>query len=1036
ANDEEWRAKRPSCDGIRASTGTDVWDGIFRASFAHSRSHANAAHEVPSYIVVTSPHSRGHANAEHGVSITIGVPVLAPMRMGALLELWHDSRIRATTRMRRMAYEAIFRMHLVMHGVIPDSIKADSALERKAYAIANVFMSIYLRDVVQAVQSVMAPVIARFKSDPDERLSRRGHSCEEALQSWASLTYPLEMTTAAFRPLLLILTIEDDDPPSALPGPADNVVSTERFVKVLWSMCRPSNPDPIRSPLFRSGYAPRALQCAVKFIIRLASSLSATEHESLILRALLRACSHYRVAFVPWAQRRDGRGRPSHRAQVNEWKMLGRTPAVNDIIPVTGRQVRDPHPDDRMPSATQFTKAHTVSHFNAAWSVQDISLGRLGPYLSRTVPPSDWKPMTNVTERDGIVHRTYKWVVNNINMSDDAHKFAMLAGIVMAKSVPNIFHESDVFDAEYSSLRLKGKSLSSTDRVRHLRWRGLPKTSSGRKGFKSASPFISMVPTAIIALIEDASPLLEQCNQGKPGLDSKWTSKHSNKCIGGVNFVRLGVAVAQGDRALLNPVFRQHYFMLSKEQLAEKYRFIASKWNESPFGPFDALTYMVGREHATFLSENGAQFQRIITLTTAACMGLERVRTKLEPTKIDAARQVRECDVVKADNTDPLAMEGLLYRDMLYEANRELLACGMTQLMCIPGFRDTVLACRLDAGLSHVDSPARERRHEVRGMFDPTQVGKNDSIIVGQTDPAFMPDADLERVEMEQMRLSMIRDAYGEQQWLGGFIRRAKIIRVYATWVIMQKATEVLNKEMRGAMGCTVFILHPSSAMRTLMIKEEDLLRLVSLTATACVGLGRIHDGVVGPGCRCEVNGRAVEGHTEESVRAVTYQAMIREANEILKSAGCEKLMRIPAYSEVIVNARLALGALSIKQSSKVSMSIIDGCSFDPLLVYPQRVTLNEDLDPAFGEPTARTSEDDIDGTRAARVRSYIENSAFAQLRECAKSPFNRDIIARHRGRAIYANAAMPPARNDHDDVVASSSTVSSSALWSDRQRR
>jgi hypothetical protein len=155
----------------------------------------------------------------------------------------------------------------------------------------------------------------------------------------------------------------------------------------------------------------------------------------------------------------------------------------------------------------------------SAWTISERKLSDLHEIFNKSSKPSDWdiKYASLNQATDQIIRDTYKWVNNNLNPQKPIHQLALLVAVIIAKLAPQICWPNDLVPRE---------NIRSV--IREAPW---VEGHDGRKGGKELKPFITMVSTHMIAILEKDSPLQQAANAdpNKPrGFGNAWTSKHGS----------------------------------------------------------------------------------------------------------------------------------------------------------------------------------------------------------------------------------------------------------------------------------------------------------------------------------------------------------------------------------------------------------------------------------------------------------------------------------------------------------------------------
>jgi hypothetical protein len=238
---------------------------------------------------------------------------------------------------------------------------------------------------------------------------------------------------------------------------------------------------------------------------------------------------------VPWHVANGGaRGCRSHKPVHMSWVNLGK---ASEKQPMGQRNARPTN------SAAEASNKAQATDARAPWAVQSIKLQSLPQFICRDSFPDEFSLNhieVEALEMEPLIHQIYEWVFSNFDARKPMHKIALLAGIYISKILPDIFT-----DGAYNAKPGDGDRMIM-QALRALPWN--PNRGT-RRGCRSEKHFIVMVPVYIITVYEEESPLRKYFadHQGK-GFPLWWNSKNSNKGIGSLLMMCLGLAKAKGQR--------------------------------------------------------------------------------------------------------------------------------------------------------------------------------------------------------------------------------------------------------------------------------------------------------------------------------------------------------------------------------------------------------------------------------------------------------------------------------------------------------
>ncbi|KAH9171683.1 hypothetical protein EDB89DRAFT_1906816 [Lactarius sanguifluus] len=207
-----------------------------------------------------------------------------------------------------------------------------------------------------------------------------------------------------------------------------------------------------------------------------------------------------------------------------------------------------------------------------------MSLGNLHTFLHKTTLPQDFPTPTPANEE--YVNSTYTWVKDMYDGTKPLHHLALIVSIIASSFLPKLFMPTT------GNLKACFVSADTQLKVRHV-YNDIDWVARSKKGMTDKRLFVAMITTSIIALYEPGSPLRQYMSgSSKGGLGKAWTDKHTVKGLSYSTFLHLGMFWGKGTGAF------------EKGEVDQLYQSLKRKLGEKPFGPFDALSLLIGDKNA------------------------------------------------------------------------------------------------------------------------------------------------------------------------------------------------------------------------------------------------------------------------------------------------------------------------------------------------------------------------------------------------------------------------------------------------------
>jgi hypothetical protein len=442
--------------------------------------------------------------------------------------------------------------------------------------------------------------------------SKLGKQRLKCLKSWLESDQPLDYGNDDSQPtynlLLQAISPSTQDVVLGLPNFQAHAMTPTDFADLLIKVSSPKNPSRPSAPVQTNGSFLPVLKLVHKHLITLSGSANSSAQHDFIQKFLLRTINLLHIRFVPSHKPLSNTSHssaPYRMPLYDSWASLG----LRDTNTPQLSLINQPSTSTSQHAATLALNDALATDCNSQWFIQHASLANLHTRLHKTSLPQDYQiPAKTHTK---YVDDTYEWVRQSYNATKPLHHFALLVAIIASKLTPNLFLPKDHNQRPHFS------SADTPDKVRAL-YNDMPWVArEGRKGMKDKKIFVAMFTTYIIALYESESPLrLYMKASPKSGLGDVWTSKHcmssffftsfslqltlfsDNKGISYTTMIRLRAFWGIGVGALEKGMFNKHWGCHSNKHIDFLYNSLIQSLKQQSFGPFDALTILIGEKNA------------------------------------------------------------------------------------------------------------------------------------------------------------------------------------------------------------------------------------------------------------------------------------------------------------------------------------------------------------------------------------------------------------------------------------------------------
>ena len=390
-------------------------------------------------------------------------------------------------------------------------------------------LKLFINDCKDLVLSTVQHSIKTQRRSTDAVTNRHGNARQAALKAWLALDNPLSYgdgqpgNTGGYQLLLIIL---DEDPRNPI---KDLNTSEEQFTYhemgiLFYSNGTMASQGQMSCPLIKFSSCLPALPLGLARIKQVAS-LDVADRET-IAALFARMVRKMGIQIVPW-HREDRKDTRAIVARSNWWlkvKHSGSTQAERAL--------------DNTPANEQSVLAqHALDHnTDAPWSLPE-TLNLMGPFWNKSRLPSQWQlehaslPNTSAGDETHYLKETYEYISDIYDARIWWHHMGLVWGILFSKITPFLCISKTIMIQPTDSVSIL------TREVQQIPW--IKSTSKTHRGITLAMPFITMMSTTIIALLDSRSPLRRRMTRNNNSMGSVWTKKHGMKANDNYSFIRV-----------------------------------------------------------------------------------------------------------------------------------------------------------------------------------------------------------------------------------------------------------------------------------------------------------------------------------------------------------------------------------------------------------------------------------------------------------------------------------------------------------------
>lgn len=395
-------------------------------------------------------------------------------------------------------------MHLAIMRPAPPIAQHTNDERTRANSIAFAALNVFIQDCKDLVAAGVQTSIKRQLDNPDKSINHKGLSRKKDLTQWQKTVYPLawgpDCSHATETYALLVNILLEDPNCNAHLQHASEHISYIELAKKLVKMATPNSL--VAAPVRLHGSFLPALKTALKLM----DSIWTDPSCNFSAQTLSFMMQKMNIHFVPWHKETVG-GNSRARAVVYDWWI---TIEHN----VDGKDGSGKKFQSREDTCVAVADTTALSDPFAPWDIP-YDLHQMGRLWDKKIRPRDWKLSEASLTPTGYVQQTYVYVDEHFSGNTWWHHMALVWAILFSRLTPHVFRDRN------ASIDATGE-VEITKQIRRLEW--MSTTSDSHKGCTMPMPYVTMLSTAIIAMLDKQSPLWKEYKNG--GFGKVWSDKH------------------------------------------------------------------------------------------------------------------------------------------------------------------------------------------------------------------------------------------------------------------------------------------------------------------------------------------------------------------------------------------------------------------------------------------------------------------------------------------------------------------------------
>jgi hypothetical protein len=373
----------------------------------------------------------------------------------------------------------------------------------RAVALVYTTLTSLVTDSQRLVAKAVTDACRMGLQSQDEKDQHAARAKLELLVKWQKLEEPFSWgsqgSKETYQTLVQLLQSPDDNETNPLKESSQDMTYVQLATHLVeWGLRYAEKEPEIKAPLVKNGICSMSLRMTAPLTLAMLGS----KHETInIWSATL---EKLKICFLPW--RRNGGN--AYLTTHTSWLYIQKSTMMMN-------------PNRKPEAAQEIAIAAANQDRSAPWKVPQL-IGQMGPFWEKNVLPDEWdiKNATLTNHEDHrYVSQTYEWVRDNFDGAKTTHRLGIVLAIMVSALLPNINWDKNLPNT------LLTPNMTTVELTKKLRDE-LPWIKGTHKGISDKRPYITMMSTAIISLLESDSPLRKYVDD-KKSLGSPWTDKHS-----------------------------------------------------------------------------------------------------------------------------------------------------------------------------------------------------------------------------------------------------------------------------------------------------------------------------------------------------------------------------------------------------------------------------------------------------------------------------------------------------------------------------
>jgi hypothetical protein len=390
---------------------------------------------------------------------------------------------------------------------------------RRACIIAHIALGVYVVDITSMVVDYVRSSCEEGKKSDDAAVRSWTRRREAALKAWQADKNRLDYS--AMEHLVTALAESREASTAGLPFETTQALTHPEFGGLIVRRAPQTTTRHFKPPYWTEGSFRNIIAKSLAYIGDCCDeNPEGGDRTEYMSRVMAYVAHKMKIVCVPWiSEDRTGQGRAMPKITAKHWRLISTARQMMSSTRLVRSQLTAASTDS--PSKVVVKRA-LESDVNGDWDPSKLRISELHTILHKQTLPTHW-PVEDVKASAGgdYVIDTYKWVRDNIDLSKPVHQLALLVGIMFSR-IPLWLDQPKSTNEELGGLL--GSKL--TGAIRETPWSAIAR----RRGKADAKMDTMMVTTAIVALTEHNSPLMQYAREHnrdqEMNLGGPWSKLH------------------------------------------------------------------------------------------------------------------------------------------------------------------------------------------------------------------------------------------------------------------------------------------------------------------------------------------------------------------------------------------------------------------------------------------------------------------------------------------------------------------------------